>query len=323
MTLKKYDISEDIFNKIISDIRGSRAFLITSNIEPFFSRPIKDRIIYNGTNTMIIPEYILKDYIETTYNSWKQVILVKNTILENNIYEKSIDGSRAWIFMIKLLKKYYTVEEIDECLNAFQAEYDYTKAQLHYIPDNEIGDITIYDNCYKYDINGAHNEALTIIFPKAADEIIKMFNERKKNPVNKKYINFFVGMMCRKGYRKTYNWIVQRVSKTLKEYMLDACGKILYANTDGFIVQNPVTPLKYSTELGKIKLEYKGRIALYKDINYYCYQQEDGKITGNVRYIARDKIDLFNKKVVHYNLKKEYVDGEIIEHISDIREEIL
>lgn len=96
MTLKKYDISEDIFDKIVSDKRESLIFYITDNIEKYFSKPLKDRIIYNGTNTLIIPEYILKNYINIDYNSWKQVILLKSQVLERNYYENSIDGSRAW-----------------------------------------------------------------------------------------------------------------------------------------------------------------------------------------------------------------------------------
>lgn len=186
--------------------------------------------------------------------------------------------------MIKLLKKYYTDEEIDVCLKSFQAEYDYKKAQLHYFKEGSPDKILKFENCYKYDINGAHNEALTIIFPKAKDAIIKMYLERKKHPVNKKYINYFVGMLCRKGYRETYNWIVQRVSAKLKTHILDACGEILYANTDGFIVKDPMFELETSSELGALKLEYKGDVCFYNDINYFCFQLSDKKITGNVRY---------------------------------------
>lgn len=284
MTLKKYDISEDIFDKIVSDYRKSLILLNTDSIEGYFSKPVKDRVIYNGTNTLIIPEYILKDYINIEYSSWKQVILLKSQVLERNYYESSIDGSRAWQFMIKLLKKYYTEKEIDTCLKSFQAEYDYKKAQLHYFKESSPDKILKFENCYKYDINGAHNEALTVIFPKAKEAIIKMYLERKKKPVNKKYINYFVGMLCRKGYRETYNWIVQRVSAKLKTHILDACGEVLYANTDGFIVKDPIFELETSTELGALKLEYKGDVCFYNDINYFCFQLSDKKITGNVRY---------------------------------------
>lgn len=320
--LQKYDMSEDIFDKIVDELRYSKAFFITDKFDKFIVRPIKDRIIYNGIDKMIIPTYLLKDFIEIEYNSWSQVIVAKNKTLELNKYTLSITGSKAWAYMMILLKKYYTLEEIDACLKSFTAPYIEKKAQLHYFTDVEPETIKICDNCYKYDINGAHNEALRTIFPKAAEDITRMFNERKKNPVFKQYINYFVGMLCRRGYRTTYNWIVQRVTSTLKEAMLDTFGKILYVNTDGFVVQNPERLLKTGKELGDLKLEYQGRIAFYKDINYFCFQLEDKRITGNVRYRFRDEIDLFEGNVIHYILKKNVTeDGLVEEYFENINSE--
>ena len=43
------------------------------------------------------------------------------------------------------------------------------------------------------------------------EAIIKLYNERKEKPENKDLINYFVGMFCVKGYRTTYNWIVQHM----------------------------------------------------------------------------------------------------------------
>ena len=158
-----------------------------------------------------------------------------------------------------------------------------------------------YEDCYKWDINGAHNAALCEIFPKAAGAIGMMYQERKKNPANKKYINYYCGMLARKNHRKTYNWIVQRTTQILLNGINEAGGILLYANTDGFLVQHPEKIIPHSTKLDEFKLEYQGAVWFYYDKNYQCFQTETGEVKGTILQSVRDKIDLPNGQVVHYD----------------------
>ena len=157
----------------------------------------------------------------------------------------------------------------------------------------------------KYDINGAYAKALCDIFPKAKTEIIKIYNERKTKPENKALINYFVGMLCKKNYRKTFNWIVQKVRKKVEEAITYTGGILLYANTDGYAVSAPDRIINTTSLLGDFKLEYTGDIQIYSGKNYWVMQTGES-ITGTVLYQVRNKIDLRNGVVVDYDRFKEH-----------------
>jgi hypothetical protein len=325
-TIPIYDVSADIFDQIIlKEKENTKSYIyICSEIEKYFQKPLQRTFIYNGINTLIIPNDRLVNFIpDIDTQKWKSSIIRKADTAQTKIVEKSIDGSRAWTYMMSQLEKFYSKEEIDECLKSKEAEYDEKYSQFHYYTDECEYKILKKENCVKYDINGAHNDALIQIFPKAKNFILNLYKNRKVHPINKKYVNYFVGMLCKRGYRKTYNWIVRRVSATLKLKILEVGGELLYANTDGFIVSNPKIKPKNSTKLGDFKLEYEGEICFYQDKNYFCFQLSNGEITGNIRYQVRDKIDLFKNKVVHYKLIKENKNGEIVERLENIKEEQL
>ena len=83
-------------------------------------------------------------------------------------------------------------------------------------------------------------------------------------------------------------------------------GMRLYVNTDGFIVKDPVKLIKHSTELGQFKLEHSGDVYIYVDKNY-CIIQAGQELKGNCMCMVRDKFDLPNGKVVHYNKVKKVI----------------
>lgn len=326
-TLRCYSVSESVFDDIVQ-LMASR-IRVVDNIEKYYTGyPEKHLIMYDNKEVLIIREHLLahfSNFTEEDYQlveDWRQVIVRKNHTQEQD-YLRSIDGSRAYKVMKEIICKYYSEKEYDERLNSFTAEYDAGEAQFHFQYPSTPDVVLAHSNCFKYDINGAHHDALIEIFPKAAQELRDMFARRKEEPLLKAYINYYVGMLTRKGYRKTYNWIVQRVSKQLKSAINTVGGDLVYANTDGFMVSNPEQRLKHSKNLGEFKLEFEGTAYTYQDKNYWCFQAGN-EITGSIRYQARDLVDLKNGKVVHYKIDRKVNSSGVIEQkLTSIQEELV
>lgn len=317
--LKAVDINDEIFYKLLNIHK--HCVKIISNIEDYYyGYKDKTNIYYNGKDTFICQEYRLAIFGNIPYyNGWKQVIVRLNYDQKDEIKE-SITGSKAKAYMMKLLKKYYTNDEIDARLNIFQAEYDPDLKQQHYngslLPNNKI---IKYTNTYKFDINGAHLDALCEIFPKAKNDLIKMYEKRHDNPSFKEYPNLFVGCLAYKTklmrkehkigkYELTYNWIVQRTSEILLDALNKLGGKQLYINTDGLVIQNPENLISYSANLGEFKLEHCGNTYFYRDNNYMLYQfgedlNKKDVMKGSCLTEVRKYIDLSKGNVAHYKVK--------------------
>lgn len=312
--LKAIQVNDEIFNKILYDFEFK--VRIKSDLHEYYRGYYenKDLIYYNGKDELICCEYIVNQYtnIITNCTVWKQ-IRVQKVLNMNNPAMESTTGPRAKAYINKILKTVYTDAEIDERLRMFEAEKDPDLIQQHYnypAPDNVIIKLT---NTFKFDINGAHTDALCEIFPKAKDKLIGMYLRRKKNPVFKQYPNFYVGMLAQKTkamrkagipgkYEKTYNWIVQRTSRMLLAAMDIVGGSPIYVNTDGFIVQNPSKLITTSKNLGDFKLEFSGDTYVYSDKNYIIYQTGDEQ-KGSCFTSVRKDIDLSKGQVVHYDTK--------------------
>lgn len=267
---------------------------------------------WNGDDTMIIHEILLRKLLENDcladcLAEWKQVLVrVRQEQLE--AVTDDICGLKAYMTEMKKIKRFYSHEEFEACLRAHEAEYDDAKKQVHTWIDVIPGVVNTFKNCYEYDINGAHNDALCEIFPKAAKMLRKQFDERHEHPDNKKLVNYFVGYLARAGYRKTYNWIVQRTTAMLTEAMNRCNGEIVYANTDGFIVWKPEQLIEPSKKLGQFKLEYHGDVRIYQGKNYICFQYKDEEkdgdkveTKGSVLVAVRDMIDLEKNNTVEYS----------------------
>lgn len=312
--LKAIQVNDEIFNKILYDFEFK--VRIKSNLWEYYRGYYEDKdlIYYNGKDELICCEYIVNNYtnIITNCTVWKQIRVQKVLNMKNAAME-STTGSKAKAYITKVLKTVYTDVEIDERLRMFEAEKDVNLSQQHYnypAPENVITKLT---NTFKFDINGAHTDALCEIFPKAKDKLIGMYLKRKKNPVFKQYPNLYVGMLAQKSaemrkagipakYEKTYNWIVQRTSRMLLAAMDTVGGCPVYVNTDGFIVQNPENLLTHSKNLGEFKLEFSGDTYVYSDKNYIIYQTGDEK-KGSCFTSVRNDIDLSKGEVVHYDIQ--------------------
>lgn len=311
-SLKAVQVNDEIFNKILYDFEFK--VRIKPDLFEYYRGYYEDRdlIYYNGKDELICCEYIVNSYADIITNCtvWKQVRVQKVLNMKNDAME-STTGSRAKAYITKVLKTVYSNEEIDERLRLFEAEKDPNLIQQHYnypAPDK----IIKLTNTFKFDINGAHTDALCEIFPKAKDKLIRMYEMRKKNPVFKQYPNLYVGMLAQKSkemrkagipgkYEKTYNWIVQRTSKILLNAMDTVGGSTIYINTDGFIVQDPVKLLTTSKNLGDFKLEFSGDTYVYSDKNYIIYQTGEEK-KGSCFTAVRNDIDLSKGQVVHYDI---------------------
>ena len=314
--LKKYDVSPFIFEDILNKFQNRVKIVSNNELENYFKGyDNKKTIYYNGSDCLICQEYILRNYIDEKLSDWKQAIVRKSEGTKG--IEDSLSGLRAYTMMMKLLKRFYTNDELEECFKTHEAEYDEEKAQVHYVIYQEKFKIEKYENCYQYDINSAHAFCLMEIFPKAAKEIERLYIERKEKPINKKILNYFVGFFCRRDHRKTYNWIVQKTTSKLLKAITYCGGSILYANTDGFIVTNPKNKLETSKKIGDFKLEYQGDVAIYYDKNYIAVQTD--KIRGNLPLNIRDKIDLFENRVVRYDRIKTELQTYIAINVEEVK----
>lgn len=313
-SLKAVQVNDEIFNKILYDFEFK--VRIKTDLWEYYKGYYenKDLIYYNGKDELICCEYIVNNYtnIITNCTVWKQIRVQKVLNMQKQAID-STTGSRAKAYITKILKTVYTADEIDERLRMFEAEKDNDLIQQHYHYPAPNDTIIKLSNTFKFDINGAHTDALCEIFPKAKDKFVSMYLRRKKNPVFKQYTNMYVGMLAEKTsemrkagipgkYEKTYNWIVQRTTKMLLAAMDKVGGSPIYVNTDGFIVQNPTTLLTYSKELGDFKLEFAGDTYVYSDKNYIVYQTGDEK-KGTCFTSVRKDIDLSIGQVVHYDTK--------------------
>ena len=302
MNLKCFDVNDDIFNKILYDFEDD---IIEQNmLEDKSYYDYRQNIIYfKDTKELICQGYILNYYLDKNiYSSWKQVIIRKRDYAEFQ-YEESIDGQRAWNYIYnKILLKKYTKEEINSILASYQAKPEYER-QYHFDWPNESQNVQKLTLCVKYDINGAHTDALCEMFPRCANDFVKMYIKRHTNILFKKYPNYFVGMIKKKGYENAYWWIVNRTTQILLKAMDEVGGQLVYANTDGFCVTNPVNKLNTSDKLGDFKLEYEGDVYIYtnrKKSPYILYQFGDTLI-GTCLTSVRDQIDLSKGNVVYYD----------------------
>lgn len=308
--LKVIYLRDDIFYKILEIY--SPVVQIKEDLSIYYhGYNDKRTIYYNGSNEFICQEYIINNFEESKEcTTWKQVKVIKNNNM-SEIKRESLSGTRAKAYINRILKKYYTEKEIDERLHMFEADYDYSLKQMHYIypVSNKVLKIT---NTYKFDINGAHLDALCEIFPKAKDAFILMYNKRKKDPIYKQYPNLYVGMLAKKTqemkknkipgkYEKTYNWIVQRTTKILMDAINYLNGQPVYINTDCILVKTPEKLIKASNKLGEFKLEFEGDTYFYKDKNYILYQFGDDK-KGSCFTSIRDLMDLSKGEVIHYDI---------------------
>lgn len=320
--LRRYEVNTTVWDSIMKSYESE--LIYTDNIyDKFYGYSDKHKIYFND-EYMIIQEfrfnYICKKFynedIIDTPTTWKQIVVRLNDTIQKPM--KQITGSYAYNYMMDLLKKDYTEEEIIEIFNSHTAPYDEHLKQFHYdygTPERNV--IYKFNNVYKYDIHKAHASIVMQMFPKSKKRILDILKKAKKAKEQgklelaqnyKNYPNLFVGMLCRKGYRETYNYIVQTITKKLLETYDLSKGQLIYSNTDSFAVLDPKTILPDSPEFGEFGLEHHGPAYICKGDNYIIYKFGDD-VKGSCRKLVRDQFDFENGIIVHYKTNR-YCIGE-------------
>ena len=227
--------------------------------------------------------------------------------------QETLSGGQCYVRVMSYIKKKYSEDELKVIFNDFAVkELKDNEKQWHEDIDAGIMAGTVYkfNNVKYYDINGAHAYLLSVIFPKCKDYFYKIYEERKIKPQNKQLLNYFVGDLVNHGHRETYNWIVKSVTDYMRQTVRDLYGwdsKLIYVNTDGFAIQNPVRELETSTELGKFKRESStDTMYVYADKNYRVieYTDKNGKrtIKGSAFDTMKDLMNLSEGHVVEYTI---------------------
>ena len=306
--LERIKVDSLTYNKILENY--SEYIEYVENLSDYFTGYKDKHIIRTDARSraLIIQGYRLQcinDKLTGCVDDWNQVVCLKDESLDSEQFKNIPWATQANKKINDVLKKYYTEQEVDDLLKAHSVGN--RRKPIHILApdfcfDNKIHKFT---NCTYYDINGAHTDALCEIFPKAADRLQKLHHVGYKD-----YINIFVGDLCNRGYRATYDWIVERTRTKLETIigsitnnLSNGCGIVLYANTDGAIVWNASKTLKTSDLIGDIKSEsIDGVVYVYvcqKDAQtspYTIYQYEHPtkgiQLKGNARLALRDGMDL-------------------------------
>lgn len=322
--LKSMETSTDLFDEVFKT--WPTRIKVVDNFDKYvYGYKDKGWIVCNKErNKVIITESHL-NYLrpQESYAPWKQLILLPNVEFDTDEVQASVTGVMAWKYIEKILKKKHSEVEIKRILESFDNKYDINLVQYH--KENFLDGWAQYDNCVKYDINGAHSNALMEAFPKSKKDLMASYMRRKENPNIKKYFNYAIGYLKRIGYVGFYNWVVQGITKQLLSAITYVGGKLLYANTDGFMVMDPVNKLETSSTCGDFKLEHEGTVYGYvenkKGFTPYWIYQTPTEIKGNLLTALRSHVDLANKKVVHYN-KKYNADSNTFSAVN-IMEEVI
>lgn len=317
VNLKTIKISEENFYKLL-ECFPSRVKVVKSINDGLKEFRYHKRIVYyNNEDTILCEASKLSLVMKINVPSWQHLIIRKsvNNEVETN-FKSELTGPQALNILVKMLKKKYTKEAIINILESYKDTYDESLKQYHFVGLNS--GYTEYDNCYKYDINGAHTDAIIEMFPLARNILLKYANKKYDDSLStdeknwiKQVFNLAVGQLKHIGYEGAYYHIVHRTTNILLDAIEKTDGRLLYANTDGFIVQQPKTLLKVNNKkYGAFKLEnnLSRKIYSYVDKNYWVIQYYDIndniKTTGSCLETVREYIDLPNKEVVHYERKK-------------------
>ena len=224
---------------------------------------------------------------------------------------------------------------------------------LHFNTLNNLGSITKYTNCIYQDIHKAHASFLLNTFKnypnvtKFVNKHLKAGKEAKKNKnlelakKEKDYLNFAVGLLGQTykedtfdGHKKgepikwcldintrpLFNKCVQitrhKIDEQIKNIRINGLdSKLLYANTDGFIMKNPDwNKIKSTEEIGEFGTEKMKNNEVWffsccsgTPYQIHQYFDENGKkiIVGNLPDVLKDMVDLSKGIIVTYHQTKD------------------
>ena len=106
MQLKCINVRDDIINQILYDYEARIIKIPTLENKSYYDD--RKKIIYiEDTKEIICAGYILNYYCNTNLSNWRQIrcIPAANT---DTITKETVDGPRAWNYIIKILRKKYS-----------------------------------------------------------------------------------------------------------------------------------------------------------------------------------------------------------------------
>lgn len=347
MYIERYNVRDDIFTKILAVLQPMVKKV--DDILPYCNKGAfkynKEVVIYNGNDKLICRKSYLYHFMDLKFDDdyYKMVLCERTSESTSDLYTSKPYANTAVKFMKKILFKYYTEEEYIQCLDSHTVNTHIIPIHINPSFDYEYNKIYRLTDCAYYDINNAHLDALTEIFPKAAEELInlrkkinylKKIGKKDKAQRYKDLVNIYVGELGNNQhprFKATNEWIVNRTKNKLQSLIDKVGGSIVYANTDGVIIKDPINRIKTSNKLGDFKDELKDGVIyllLHKGkTSYTLYQYYNGKKfekKGSALNSVREQIDLSKGIYVDYDRVKveggwkadnlEILKGEVYEY---------
>lgn len=301
----------------------------------------------SDSDMLIIKMMYLKAKTVENYDytdGWKQIICIKDSEQKEDVIFDTIGPIDAVKRVAYKLKTVYTDSEIEECYRKHEAEANEAEILKHNIITSgglEKDVIYKFTDCVYEDKNGAYNSKLAVIFDKLSSWFNYLNDHRHDNHNEYKLMsNFFVGCMTqnkkkfidgkptRNIHPKTRFWIIREITNEMNERM-NATGKdrLLYLNTDGYIVQHPKKQLPTSDKMGDFKLEAKGDVYMFRCKSGWCmqYTKMNGEveIKGSIPLELRNQIDLSKGKAIEYDIVKTNTGGNVYKNIKEKDYEII
>lgn len=337
-------LRDDIFVKLLSIFKHKIIEVKSKDLHKYLYNPSlmnKNYLYYNReTNKFIVQKAFI--YQVAGINNYDDAWAMLYCRLCGNMTEPIryiVYNTQATRYMKAIILNSYTEEEYEECLD--KCTVDEHIIPIHRNPPIHFNLNTIYklDNCVYYDMNNAHLYALTLIFPKAAQDLIHLRERINKLKANKEYteaqklkdiVNIYVGELGsnkRPRFKKTNEWIVNLTKNLLQSLINKVGGSIIYANTDGVIIYNPEHKIETSNRLGEFKDELTDKtvyLLMHKGkTNYTLYQYENNGINlkGTALTAVRNQIDLSKGLYVDYERVK-VEGGWIATNVTQLKGEI-
>lgn len=327
MYIERYSVRDDIFTTILERLKP--IVKKVDDLLPYCNKGAfkynKEVVIYNGDDKLICRKSYLCYYMNLEIMAgdyYKMVLCERSEAATSELCASKPYATTAVKYMKKILLKYYTEEEYIQCLDSHTVDTHIIPIHInppYYYDYNKIYKL---NDCVYYDVNNAHLDALTEIFPKAKDDLIKLrkkINRLKKSKDKAKkaeaqrlkdLINIYVGELGNNKhprFKPTNEWIVNRTRNKLQNLIDEVKGSVIYANTDGVIIKNPKNRIKTSNKLGEFKDELKEGVVYllqYKGKTSYTIYQYDEEIKGSALNSVRENIDLSQGLYVDYDRVK-------------------
>lgn len=332
--LKKLGISKQVMLDIINQLNDNPYYKANRRewrdevvYKPFAKKAWYTKQTDKNTN-LVIPSIWLKNIkpelcSEIEVHCYIQVYLYNDNnydeTLEVNEIKKVPNAYRCMKRLQNVIYKHYSLDQVNNIINDLDVDNDADKQTLHIsitqtTKAQDYNKVVKHENCYYYDLNSAYLDGLATLFPESRDDFEALYQMRKKQPELKDVFTHGIGKMKHyDDWTKVRSYIVRRTSEILTKAIEQTGGldHLIYANTDGFVVKDPVTLLdNLGTKLGQFKDEEPENRTCYTyrrcddNMTYSCFQiGNTKKCCGGIQKIDLKYIDLSQNIIVDYDAR--------------------